>query len=189
MGEINRFFEIDDLPYYLTDYVRESVKTYLYGQERVGSRVASYPQVICREDQLLHNTAIEPALTLLAQEEFKSANTEFLGALEDYRMRDYADCLSKCGSAFESVMKLICDRKGWPYQQSDVASVLLKTVLDRSKLPTFLEQPLLIVATLRNRLSSSHGAGTQVRSISQGMAKFAINSTASGILLLVEETS
>ena len=149
--------------------------------------ISSWPKVIRKEDQILHNTAVEPALDLLAQVEFASANGEFRGALEDYRKQDYADCLTKCGSAFESVMKVICDRKGWPYQQSHTASTLLKTIQANSTIPTFLIDPLLIVATLRNRLSSSHGAGTQTRLATQEYAKFTINSTASSILLLVEE--
>jgi hypothetical protein len=50
-----------------------------------------------------------------------------------------------------------------------------------------LEQPLSIVATLRNRLSKSHGAGIQQRDIPPHIAKYAINATAAAILLLVEQ--
>jgi len=185
--DINLLFDLDDLPYSLTDFVWESVPMSFRGQTQTGTRISAWPKVIRKEDQILHNTAIEPTLNLLAQSGFASANSEFRGALEDYRKQDYADCLTKCASAFESVMKVICDRKSWPYQQSDPASTLLKTILDNSGIPTFFTGPLSIVATLRNRFSSSHGAGTQTRSISQGFAKFTINSTASSILLLADE--
>ena len=87
-----------------------------------------------KESETLHKSAINPALQLLAQPHFAGANTEFLGALEDYRKGDIGDCLVKCGSAFESVLKVICDRKGWPYNQTDTASTLVKTVIANTSL-------------------------------------------------------
>ena len=187
--EINRFFEIDNLPYSLTDFAREEKDVSFFGHQGTASVVTSYPQVICREDQVLHVEAIEPALTLLSERAFGSANDEFRRALEDYRKGDYNDCLVKCWSAFESVMKIACERSGWPYGQSATASVLVKTILRRSQLPSFLEQPLIVVGTLRNQLGSSHGAGDRERSVSRTLAKFAVNVTASGILLIAEETA
>jgi hypothetical protein len=84
-------------------------------------------------------------------------------------------------------MKLICERKGWPYNQTDTAAPLLKTVIANSGLDGFFDQPLLIVATLRNRLSKSHGSGALSKQVTAAKAKFAINATAAAILLLVEE--
>lgn len=186
--DINAFFGQDELPYFLTDYVEvqetDSSGPYL----RTSTRVAAHPKVILREQQLLHETSIQPTLTLLTDPAFASANTEFLEALEDYRRRDYGDCLTKCGSAFESVLKVICQRRGWPYAQTDTAARLLNTVLSKTTLDSFFEQPLILVATIRNRLSKSHGAGAMSKSVSPQIARFAINATAAAILLLVEET-
>jgi hypothetical protein len=100
-----------------------------------------------------------PALMLLQRPAFKTANLEYLEALEDYRKGDFGDCLTKCGSSFESVLKIICERKKWAYRQTDTASSLVKTVLDNTSLDNYFEPVLMIVATLRNRLSKSHGAG------------------------------
>jgi hypothetical protein len=86
-------------------------------------------------------------------------------------------------------MKIICDRKGWPYQQSDTASTLLRAILSRTNLDSFFEQPLLVIGTLRNRLSKAHGAGTQHRAVPRHVARFAVNTTAAAILLLVDATS
>ena len=62
------------------------------------------------------------------------------------------------------------------------------TVLDRCQLQrNHFEQPLLNIATLRNKLSNAHGAGVQHRRVPQHVAKYAINATAAAILLLVEE--
>ena len=161
--DVNRLFEVDDLPYALTGFVRqEGVGNYL-GMERKVLRTVAYPRIILRNSQVEHTEIIEPTLTLLTGADFKSANDEFLGALTDYRKGDYGDCLTKCGSSFESVMKVICDRKKWPYNQTDTASTLLHTIIPLMNLDPFFETPLLLIATLRNRISTAHGAGTQVK--------------------------
>ena len=109
---INQFFEVDDLPYHLTGFsTGENHNT-------------SFPRVIRRDNTALHQTAIEPTLTLLSQPGFGAANEEFLNALKDFRGADYGDCVVKCGSSIESVMKIICDKKSWPYNQNDTASGL-----------------------------------------------------------------
>lgn len=187
--DINGLLKMDDLPYALTDFVIEShLEDTFFGRREVWQRLV-YPQVIRSDNQLEFVTAIQPALSLLSDEAFTSANLEFREALADYRRGDYGDCLVKCNSAFESVMKIVCHRKGWPYQQSDTAASLLRVVLQGSDLDSFFEQPLLVIATLRNRLSTGHGAGLQQRDVPPHVAKFAINATAAAVLLLVEATS
>ena len=184
---INQFLLLDDLPYAVTPFVWEDQKTEFHGVTRDCRVMVSHPRVIRRDDEIVHREAIEPALHLLADKRFTSANQEFLDGLADFRKGDYGDCLTKCGSALESTMKLICDRNGWPYQQRDTAATLLRTIIARSGMEGFLEQPLLLVANLRNRLSKSHGAGTEPRMVSPAKARFAINATAAAILFLVEE--
>ena len=186
---INQFFRLDDLPYALTDFVyAESVESngYLLPQAYPSRNVEAYPQVIRRDSEVLHVSAIEPALHLLQKPGFISANGEFLAALDDYRKGDYGDCLVKCGSAFESVLKVLCDQNGWPYDQKHTASTLLKTVVSRTSLDTFFEQPLILIATIRNRLSTAHGAGTQSKTVARYIARYAINATASAILLITD---
>ena len=173
---VNEFFKADHLPYSLTDFVH------------VQDSIDVYPQIIRRDSEVLHETAIQPALALLANPVFASANEEFLGALKDYRNGDHRDCVTKCGSSLESVMKVICDRKRWSYQQNDTAATLLSNILPRTKLERFFEQPIMLVATIRNRLSTVHGAGVEPREVPPHVAQYAINATASAILLLVEAT-
>jgi hypothetical protein len=189
VNDINDIFVLGDLPYAVTPFIRETRKTPFFGgQERDASVLVSYPRVIRRDDETTYNLAIEPTLTLLRARQFASANLEFLDALEDYRKGDYGDCLTKCGSAFESTMKIICDRNGWSYSQNDTARALLMVIFQNSDLEqNHFEQALISIATLRNRLSSAHGAGTQQRDLPHHVAKYAINATAAAILLLVEE--
>ncbi len=181
---INQFFSIDDLPYHLTNYSIEEYETIFYGTPTTARRITEYPTIIRKDSELIHKKAMEPTLRLLDASIFKNANDEFLKALEDHRKGDYRDCLTKCGSAFESVMKVLCEKNSLPFKATDTASTLLKTLLANGKLDQFWEQPLILIATLRNRLSSSHGAGTQEKIIPEHVATYAINSTASAILLL-----
>ena len=150
------------------------------------SRVEAYPQIIRVENEVTYQTAIKPVLTLLANPAFREANREFLDALKDYRNDDYRDCVMNCGSCLESVMKIICEQKGWPSQRD--AGKLLNTVLSKTDLPKFLKQPLTQIATIRNELGSAHGAGVEPRDVAKHLAQYTINVTASTILLLVEAT-
>jgi hypothetical protein len=185
--EIDGLFRLDDLPYALTRFVRETRTEEYHGRQTQFLHLVAQPRVVLRDHQVTFAEAISPALQLLADKGFASANREFLDALEDYRKGRHADCLTKCGSAFESTMKLICARRGWPHDDRDTAAPLLRVILSNSSLDGFFEQPLLTIATLRNRLSSSHGAGTKPRVVPTHKARYALNATAAAILLLAEE--
>jgi hypothetical protein len=130
---------------------------------------------------------MEPALQLLQNPAFANANKEFLAALEDYRQGDYSDSLTKCGSSFESFMKILCAKKRWAYKETDTAGPLVKAILANTTLDGYFDPLLMIVGTLRNKLSSAHGAGTAAKAVPQHLARYAINATASAMLLLADE--
>jgi hypothetical protein len=136
---------------------------------------------------VIHAEVITPALQVIADPKFKTANQEYLGALEDYRKADYGDCLTKSCSAFESIMKIICDKKGWAYTQNDTAGTLVPIMIKNLKIDPFFESTLMIIATLRNKLSTSHGAGTKPKAVSQNLARYSLNMTASAIVFLINE--
>jgi len=185
VADFNDFFRADDLPFAITDYTwEESVGEGMFAG-LPAKRVTEYPRVIRADSQITYALAVKPTLDLLSDGRFRAANAEFLGALEDFRKNERGDCLTKCTSSLESVMKVICDLKGWPYNQTDTAAPLLKIVINRSGLESFFEQPLMLIVTIRNRLSSSHGGGTETRKVSPAKAEFAVNATAAAILLLV----
>lgn len=187
--KVNQFFAFDSLPYELTKVIwRDTggdIRAVLFATT---ASITSWPKVIPTDSMVVHQNAVGPALVLLSDSAFEEANREFVTALEDYRKRDYSDCLVKCGSAFESVMKVICDKKGWPYNQNDTASPLLKTIIANTGMETFFEAPLILIATMRNKLSIAHGAGVHKKSVPQHVAQFAINITASAIVFLTEAT-
>lgn len=193
VAEINELFASENIGYELTEIVKEevveAVNDYPFsGREQRIIKTVAYPQVIKKDDQFIHTETIMPALNLLSEPKYKTANREYLEALEDYRKGDYGDCLTKCGSTFESVMKIICESKKWRYEQTDTASKLLTIIIKESEIETFFNDPLIIIATLRNRLSKSHGAGISPKVVSQNYARYALNSTAAAIVFLVNET-
>jgi hypothetical protein len=183
VDDLNEFLLHDKLPYAVTEFVWSENRNGQY----TTTTLTAYPQVIRKDSEALYRNAIQPVLQLLHESEFSAANKEFLEALEDFRKSDYGDCLTKCGSAFESVLKVICVRKNWPHNTTDTASPLLKIVIANSGLESFFEQPLVLVATIRNKLSKSHGAGLTSRNVTKAKAEYAINATAAAILLLVKE--
>ena len=178
---INEFLAYDQLPYTLTPEV------WIHSDDTRTSRLTALPQVIRRDSEMLHTNAIEPALQLLQRVEFLNANSEFLAAEQHYRHGQYGDCLTKCGSALESVLKVMCKAKGWRASESDTMAVLVKTVITSSGIEGFFEKPLLQVAMMRNELSTAHGAGARPREVSQAKALYALNSTAAAALLVVAE--
>jgi hypothetical protein len=112
VATLNQFFRLDDLPYALTGFVYIESEGHVFPGAYPSRKVEAYPQVIRRDSEVMHVSAIEPALNLLRNFAFASANGEFLAALDDYRKGDYGDCLVKCGSAFESVLKVACAQNG-----------------------------------------------------------------------------
>ena len=188
VGEINGFLRVDDLPYAVTDYVWVEKTQSFRGQPEQVQSLTEYPRVIRKDSEVVHRTALVPTLELLREPGYEFANKEFLEALEDYRKGDYGDCLTKCGSSFESVLKILCKKKGWPHT-GDTAAPLLRAVIDGSGLESFFEAPLIVVATIRNKLSKAHGSGTSPRDVTEAKAEYAINATAAAILLLVKHSN
>jgi hypothetical protein len=190
---INHLFDLDDIGYQLTPWVEEEFvgpgSGYpFHGKMVTQIRVLEYPRVIRRDDQVTYATIIGPALLLLTDPAFKTANAEYLEALEDYRKVDYGDCLTKCGSAFESTMKIICSKKNLSYKQTDTAAALLDIIKDNTNIEPYMFETFKLVATLRNRQSKAHGAGTQPKTVSPNTARYALGATATAVLFLVEET-
>jgi len=187
---LNKIFVSENVGYELTHPIREETTEpgnyMIHGPVKV-TRTIAYPQVIRKDNEVIHGEVVKPALQLIADPKFKTANQEYLDALEDYRKADYGDCLTKCCSAFESVMKIICDKKGWAYTQNDTAGTLVATMIKNLKIDPFFESTLMIIATLRNKLSTSHGAGTKRKVVSQNLARYSLNLTASAIVFLINE--
>ena len=187
---VNEIFRMESVPYRLTPMIKlhEKEPGPFWGSEPATIiRIAEYPKIVRADEEIIHKEALEPALALLGNPRLEAANKEFREAINHYRKGEYEDCLTKCGSSFESVLKVLCKRKRWKYSELDTASKLLEVVFSNSNLNPFFKTPFILIATIRNRLSSSHGAGNRVRNIERHIGQYGLTSTAAAIVLLVHE--
>lgn len=187
IDRLNEFLSIDDLPYFITKPVWQTTEKMYRGQLTQFTGIREHAKVIPKDSQAIHDTAIEPALKLLRQPAFLNANSEFMAALEDFRHGKFGDCVTKCNSSYESVMKVVCGQKGFGYAQGDTTAKLIRTIMQKTELDSFWEQPLMIVGTLRNKLSTSHGAGEVQKVVPEHVAKYTLNMTASAIIFLHDQ--
>ena len=183
---INEIFRIENAPYQLTRIVKvELPPSSNYG---VRTETVEFPKVIKAEEEVVHQEAVLPALAALSDPRFRVANREFREALDDYREGRYSDCVTKCGSAFESVLKILCKKNRWRFDEERATTKdLLDLVVPKLGLAPFFTQPLMLIATIRNRLGSAHGGGTDARSVEPHVAQYTITSTAAAVLLLINQ--
>ncbi|MDP1797801.1 MAG: hypothetical protein Q8K78_09980 [Planctomycetaceae bacterium] len=160
-----------------------------FKESGVGYYFDTHGSILIRVDNTLtHDSAIKPVLQMLSEKRFKSANAEFLQAFDDYKKGDFSDCVVKCCAAFESVLKIICDGKNWPYSHNDTCGPLVTAVVKNGALESMVIEPLKLIGIIRNKKSIAHGAGTADKSVSEALARYCLNLTASSILYVVEST-
>jgi hypothetical protein len=143
--------------------------------------------------QFAHAEVVVPALELLGESRFAGANVEFRQAHAEFRAGEYEDCIHDCCNAFESVLKVILDGKGWAYQPTDTAKKLLDVAFANDLIPAHMQNAFTGlrtilesgVPTVRNR-NAGHGTGANPRNIPKYVAAFQLHQTAAAILLLVE---
>ena len=82
-------------------------------------------QIVRIDSEFIHAEVVKPALKLLDQQHYAGAQQEFLKAHEHYRKGNAKEALSECLKAFESVMKAICDKRGWSYGNNATANPLI----------------------------------------------------------------
>ena len=164
-----------------------------FKEHGVGYRFES-GQIIRIDEELIHQEVVKPALRILNQPQFAGAQEEFLKAHELYRKGDTKDSLSNCLKAFESVMKAICDMRGWQYDKDrSTAQALIKICFDNGLIPKFWESHYSSLRSLlesgvptgRNKLGS-HGQGTAPTSVPNYLAAYMLHMTATTIVFLAE---
>jgi hypothetical protein len=150
-------------------------------------------EMIRVDSKLIHVVVVKPVLTLLSAKKYAGANEEFLKAFEHYRKGDTKECLNECLKAFESVMKAICKKRGWAFNQTDTASGLIEVCFRNGLVPALIKSHIGAVRaalesgipTIRNRLSA-HGQGVTVKTVPLHYASYMLHLTATTIQFLVE---
>ena len=151
------------------------------------------PHIVCVNSELIHSEVVKPALRLLNQQNYKGVQEEFLKAHEHYRKGNSKEALTECLKAFESTMKVICDKRGWNYDKNATSRPLIQTCFDNELIPSFWQQHYASLRSLlessiptgRNRLGA-HGQGTNRISVPDHLVAYMLHMTASAIVFLAE---
>ncbi|HFL2186754.1 TPA: STM4504/CBY_0614 family protein [Pseudomonas putida] len=150
-------------------------------------------EIIRKDSQLLHEEVVKPALRLLQQSCYRGPEEEFLLAHSHYRQGNTKEALNECLKAFESMMKAICDKRGWEYADHATASKLIQVLFDHELIPLYWQQSLTSlrsslessVPTGRNKLSG-HGQGSAPTQVPEHLAAYMLHMTASCLVFLAE---
>jgi hypothetical protein len=186
--EVNEVLREWGIRFELTPYVvTETGKPgRLFGREAGKALKTDFPKAIVKDDEYLHQNAVSPCLDILRNERFKVANEELLKAEEHYRVGNYDDAIANSGKAFETVLKTICNEKGWVYDKDkDTASKLIAICRDQGLYPGFYAPIFEAAGTVRNKLGG-HGKGPDpLYTVERHHVEHALHVTCSHILLLI----
>lgn len=149
-------------------------------------------QLIRIDAQFVHAEAVKPAIILLSDAAFRGASEEFLKAHEHYLHKNYKEAINESLKAFESTMRVICDRRKWKYPERATAKGLIDTLFAEGLIPAEMASHFSGLRatlegglpTLRNR-TSGHGQGSNLISVPDHLAAYAIHLAASNIVLCV----
>lgn len=166
-------------------------------------------EIIRIDRKFTHKEIVKPALNLLYEEEFASANEEFLlahryykeGCSQDNPSADFKNAIINCNKAFESTMKIICENKSelvTTYKHKHTAKDLINDLLTANIIPRHLENTFHgtknILKGIKDSLENGlpvirnkvgHGQGTEDEWVSEEFVTYAINLTAANIVLLI----
>lgn len=143
----------------------------------------------------MHSEVVKPVISLLFNIKFEGALDEYTKAHLYYKNSDNSACLNECLKAFESTMKIICEKKGWSYNKSNGAKGLISTCFTNNLIPSYMQNQfdslrVLLesgVPTNRNK-NSGHGQGSEVKNIPASLARYTLNLTGSNIIFLIEQS-
>lgn len=150
-------------------------------------------EIIRVDSEFLHAEAVKPTLAILRDNNFKGASDEFLKAHEHYRHKRFKESLVEALKALESTMKTVCKLRGWKTQPNDTAKNLIAVCFDNGLFPAYFQtqfssmRQLLEsgVPTVRNKVAG-HGQGADPLIVPEYLARYALNLSATTILLIVE---
>lgn len=185
VDEINRVFREEGIGYELSKFIGGSD---VPGWREFGGPTGKkqYPRIIRIDNQYVHANVVTPALELLNNPVLAVANREMLKAHSDHRSGQHEDAITACGSAFESVLKTICDQKEWPYDtDKDTCANLVEICRAKGLFPRFYTKLFENVGTVRNNLGDAHGRGpAPTHTVEAANAEHMLHMTAANVVLL-----
>ena len=120
---------------------------YRFKQHNLGYEFVN-SQIITIDSTFLHKTAVKPALKLLLEEGFEGAEDEIRNAYEKRRKGDNKNAILEAEKAFESTMKIICDKQGYVYDKNkDTAQKLIAILENNGFYPSYMNAHLTSIRT------------------------------------------
>ncbi len=190
--EINNILRESWIGYSMTPFIEREVDEEVYlvpgRKQKTTRRVYEYPKTIRSTDQFLDKSVSEPAFGLLSDPRLQVANSEMVKAHAALRTGNFDDTITLCGAAFESLLKTICDFKGWAYDKDKDTCKRLIDICHRNGLfESFYVSIFESICTIRNKLGDAHGRGP-VRTYTPTLqhAEHMIHLTSTNMLVLAK---
>lgn len=141
--------------------------------------------------QFAHAEIVVPALRVLNEDRFATANAEFRKAHEEFRNQSYADCITDCGKALESVFKVIAAERSWPgVSDNSTLAKLIEAAAANDLFPGYMEEQVRGLramlqgpGTVRNK-DGAHGKGDAPSHASRDLAAYQLHQTAAALIFL-----
>lgn len=145
------------------------------------------------DSQLIHSEVVKPALYLLNTHQYFGAQEEFLKAYDHYRRGQSKAAVGECSKSLESLIKTICDKRGWDYEPTATAGKLIQICFEHNLIPDFWQshfsslKNLLVngIPVARNKLSA-HGQGANTIEVPEYLVAYMLHMTASTIVFLCD---
>lgn len=143
--------------------------------------------------QFIHEEVVKRALVLLKDNKFIGAEEEFMKAYDHFKHGRHKESIAEALKSFESTMKIICNRHKWTYKPSDTANKLIEILVINELIPSYIQQHFTSlrstlesgIPVIRNK-TSGHGQGEEPVHVPVHFVSYALNISASNIVLLVE---
>lgn len=150
-------------------------------------------ELIRIDSQTLPSEVITPVLRLLSNEKrFKTAMEEYLNAHSHFCHGLYGECLTDILKAFESVMKVICQKQGWAFNRNDTAERLVEICFQNKLIPLHLKSQFTnLCALLANGVPSAknmingHGRGSTLSTATESTVSYVIYLASTNIVFMV----
>lgn len=185
---LNRTLEADGVGFELTPF-RQIWRQSAPGMKPMPQGKREFPRFVKKGERTTHQLAVQPALMLLADPRFATANAELQDAFRDVREGRYADAITSCGAAFESVLKTICTEKGWTYDaEKDTLAPLVEACRSHGLFEPFYVELFKTIGMIRNKMGDAHGKGPSPQfTATQNHAEHMIAMTCSYITFAIKQ--
>ncbi|PJZ59681.1 STM4504/CBY_0614 family protein [Leptospira adleri] len=148
------------------------------------------------DSELLHKETVQDTLKLIHGKEYLNINNEYLSAHEHFRHGRYSEAIADSLKAFESSLKLACEKRKISYDKKDTSKRLIDLLFQNTFFPSYMQtyigslRAILEsgIPTIRNRTSGhGKGVGTDPEALAtESLSNFILNITGSVIKFIIK---